>query len=168
MTGRNESSRPLSADVPSAGEAATPGRVGAETPVPPAQARTWRIELPASQELLTSNTLGNWGKRHRIGTPIKNAVITLARKAKIPHLDRISIVVEFQPPTGRSRVVLEAHNLGPSAKPAIDGLTQAGVITDDSDKYVAEVTFRSGPKHPGGRIVLIITELLPTDEEPAP
>ena len=94
-----------------------------------------------------------------ITKPIRDAAIWLARAAKIPHLARAAIVVEFRAPTGRKRVVREAHNLGPSAKAAIDGLVKAGVLTDDSDRYVADVSFRPGEPHPLGQLVLIITEL---------
>jgi hypothetical protein len=111
-------------------------------------------------ELLTSNQQGGaWQKQYRITKPIKDAAIVLARAAKIPHLDRVDIVVEFRPPTGRRRVVREAHNLGPSAKAAIDGLVKAGVLTDDSDRYVANVSFREGEPHQLGQLALIVTEL---------
>lgn len=122
--------------------------------------RMWRIEFPAGMELLTSNQLGaSWQKRYRITKPIKDTAIWLARAAKIPHLDRATIVAEFRPPTGRRRVVREAHNLGPSVKAAIDGIVQAGVLTDDSDRYVADVSFQPGEPHPLGQLALTITEL---------
>src|SRR5690242_3403037 len=111
--------------------------------------RSWRIEFPPGMELLTSNQLGaSWQKRFRITKPIKDTAIWLARSAKIPHLNRVAIVAEFRPPTGRRRVVREAHNLAPSVKSAIDGIVLAGVLTDDSDKYVADVSFRPGDPHP--------------------
>jgi len=136
--------------------------------MPATTPRTWRIEFPPGLELLSSNQLGGkWQKRYRILTPIKDAAIVLARKAKIPHLERAAIVVEFRPPTGRKRVVREVHNLAPTAKVAIDGLVKAGVLTDDSDRYVADVSFRPGEPHPLGQLVLIITDL-PEDTETSP
>lgn len=38
-------------------------------------------------------------------------------------------------------------------------VTKAGVIRDDSDRYVAEVTFRPGKPHPLGQLILHIHEL---------
>lgn len=138
----------------------SPAQAGLAASPRPERARSWRIELPAGMDLLTSNQQGeSWQKQYRITKPIKDAAIVLARAAKIPHLERVEIVVEFRPPIGRRRVVREAHNLGPSAKAAIDGLVKAGVLTDDSDRYVANVSFREGDPHPLGQLVLILTEL---------
>lgn len=138
----------------------SPAPVGTAVPGQPERARTWRIELPPGMELITSNHRSNhWGPRQRMTAAIKGAAIILTREAKIPHLQRVAIVAEFRPPPGRRRIVREAHNLAPSVKAAIDGVMAAGVIRDDSDKYVAEVTFRCGEPHPLGQLVLIITEL---------
>jgi hypothetical protein len=110
--------------------------------------RSWRIEFPPGIRLLTSNQQGGaWQKQYRITKPIKDAAIWLARAAKIPHLERVAIIVEFRSPTGRRRVVREVHNL------------KAGVLTDDSDRYVADVSFQPGEPHPQGQLVLIIHEL---------
>lgn len=140
----------------------TPAPAGTSTAASrrPERARTWRIEFPPGMELITSNHRSNhWGPRHKLTAAIKGAAILLARQAKIPELGRVSFVAEFRPPPGRRRIVREAHNLAPAVKAAIDGVMTAGVIRDDSDKYVAEVTFRAGDPHPQGQLVLIITEL---------
>lgn len=110
-------------------------------------------------ELLTSNGREHWAVRARITKQISDTAIVLCRAAKIPRLHRVAIVAEFQPPTGRRRVVREAHNLGPAVKAGIDGCVRAGVLADDSDRYVAEVAFRSGETYPLGRLVLTIYEV---------
>lgn len=125
------------------------------------------IEMPAGMELLTSNQRGHWGKGYRIGQDITDAVILLARAQKIPRLDRVTIVAEWRPPTRGRSVVRDAHNLAPSVKAAIDGITRAGVLVDDSDRYVADVAIRSGDACPLGRLVLIITEV-PASASAAP
>jgi hypothetical protein len=154
--------------VSAADETAPPAVPIEVPPVGVTNPRTWRIEFPPGMELLTSNQQGGkWQKQYRITKPIKDAAIVLARAAKIPHLNRVTIVAEFRPPTGRRRVVREVHNLGPSAKAAIDGLVKAGVLTDDSDRYVADVSFKPGDPHPLGQLVLLITEL-PEDPETSP
>lgn len=134
----------------------------AATGTPPTAAggaRTWTIALPPGLKLLSSNRRVHWRERYDHDQVIKNAVIVYARQQRIPQLARVCIVIEFRPPPGRKRVVRETHNLAPASKPAIDGLTAAGVIPDDSDRYVAEVTFRAGEPHPQGQLLLHITEI---------
>lgn len=169
----SESPRPVAEPCSRPGEATTPASEGAHAvapkPVREAQAvgsppspgpRTFTVALPPGTELLTSNRMGkSWQKRHRIGTDIRDTVIWLCRQQRIPHLERVRIVVEFCPPPGRKRIVREAHNLAPSAKPGIDGLTKAGVLTDDSDRYVAGVEFVCGPVRPRGQLLLHVHEL---------
>jgi hypothetical protein len=46
-----------------------------------------------------------------------------------------------------------------SAKAAVDGLVDAGVLTDDSDEYLTGPDMRPGPVEKSGRLVLHITEL---------
>src|SRR5690242_9875502 len=116
-----ETSLPVDAQTP---------RAGTTTP------RSWRIEFPPGMELLSSNHRKHHLAAHEITRAIKDAAIVLARQAKIPQLQRVVFVAEFRPPPGRRRVVREAHNLAPAVKAAIDGVTKAGVIRDDSDKYV--------------------------------
>lgn len=109
-------------------------------------------------ELVTSNARGHWRKFASTLAEIKAAAVWLCRQQKIPHLTRASFVLEYQPPTQGRAVVRDTQNLSPVAKYGIDGCVVAGVLTDDSDRYVTSLTYRRGEKHPRGRVVLIITE----------
>jgi Holliday junction resolvase RusA-like endonuclease len=81
----------------------------------------------------------------------------MALAAKVPHLERVSIVVEYQPPDRRRR---DADNPAPSAKACIDGIVAAGVLTDDAcPRYVTEIRCTIGEQYPRGRLVLQITEV---------
>lgn len=66
----------------------------------------------------------------------------LARQAKIPHLDYATIVVTPLHKDRRSPQDVGACAL--EAKAAIDGLVDAGVLTDDNPKYLNGLYF----KHP--------------------
>lgn len=119
--------------------------------------RSWTIKLPAGLRLLSLNGREHYMERHRRAQALKKAAWAMARNARIPSLERVSLVVEYQPPDRRHR---DADNAATaSGKPCIDGLVAAGVIEDDeSPRYVAEVAYRIGAPHPGGRLVLHVTE----------
>ena len=114
--------------------------------------------MPARMRLLSLNGRIHYRERNRRTGALKDAACVLARQQRIPALERISVLVEYQPPDRRHR---DADNAATaSGKPCIDGLVMAGVIADDeSPRYVTEVTHRIGPLCPGGRLVLTITEV---------
>lgn len=124
---------------------------------PPA-ARSWTIELPAGLKVLSLNQRSHWAEKNRRGAELKKAAWAMAISRRVPHLDRISVIVEYQPPDRRHR---DADNVGPpSGKYAIDGLVAAKIIPDDeSPRYVADIRYRLGPICPKGRLVLHITEV---------
>jgi hypothetical protein len=117
-------------------------------------------------ELVTSNARGHWGKFASTLEAIKHTAGWLCLQQKIPHLERASFVLEYQPPSKGRAIVRDTQNLSPVAKYGIDGCVQAGVLTDDSDRYVTSLTYRRGKKHPGGRVVLHILEE-PTENPPS-
>lgn len=82
----------------------------------------------------------------------------MAVQGKVPRLNRVSILVEYQPPEIRRH--RDADNPMPSVKACIDGIVAAGVLADDeSPRYVTEITCRIGEPFPRGRIVLHLTEI---------
>jgi crossover junction endodeoxyribonuclease RusA len=116
--------------------------------------------MPAAMKLLSPNARYHWSERSRRSAGLKQAAWAMAISRKVPPLERASVVVEYQPPDRRRR---DADNAAAaSGKPCIDGLVAAGVLADDeSPRFVIEVTYRIGPVHPGGRLVLHITEVTP-------
>lgn len=115
----------------------------------------WTVELPAGMELLNANQRLHWAAKARITKGLRDGAFILAKKAKIPALDMVCIVGEYQPPTNAKR---DAANLYPSFKACIDGLVDAGVIVDDDDAHLTGPFMRTGTKTPGGRLVLRIYE----------
>jgi crossover junction endodeoxyribonuclease RusA len=130
-----------------------------QTAVPPEGAtspRTWRIEMPAGLKLLNANDRYHWAPKARIVRELRKAAWALTKAAKVPHLDRAQIDCIYEPPDRRSR---DAANWADSAKPCVDGITDAGVLTDDSSAFLEGPFMHIGDRYPGGRLVLIITEL---------
>jgi Holliday junction resolvase RusA-like endonuclease len=118
--------------------------------------RTFTVELPAGMPLLNANRRIHWRVRHERTKAIREAAYLLTRQARVPALVRAHIVCEYRPPDRRRR---DVHNLFGSAKAAIDGVVDAGVITDDSDAYLIGPDMRIGEVEKFGRLVLHITEL---------
>lgn len=144
----------------------TTGRREGGRPVGPAEARraarpagppprTWTVELPPGLPLLNANRRVHWRKRAELTKTIREAAYLLAQ-GNVPALQRARIVVEYRPPDRRRR---DAGNLAPSAKAAVDGLVDAGVLPDDSDDYLIGPDMRRGDVTPQGQLILHITEL---------
>lgn len=137
----------------------TSGRVGNEAAARNLPARTWTLEMPAGQELLTSNQRLNRYKQARIVKQLRSDAYYMAKYAKVPHLQRAHVICVYQPPPTRG--VKDVGNLAPSAKALVDGaICDAKVLPDDSDAYMTGPDMRrSTTTHPGGRLLLVITEL---------
>jgi Holliday junction resolvase RusA-like endonuclease len=108
-------------------------------------------------KLLSQNGRLHHMERYRRGQALKKATWALALKAKIPPLERVSILVEYQPRDNRDT---DPDNVPPaSGKPCIDALVAARILADDSKRYVTSVTGVIGPVFPRGRIVVHVTEV---------
>ena len=176
MTASPEMSPPVSpvrpetpSPVPGAGSlpgGTAPGRGRATSPAgaapdaddtAPAGSTTWTVELPPGLPLLSLNGREHWAVRARYTRTLKKAAWATALQAKIPRLERVSVVAEYQPPDRRHR---DSDNPAASVKACIDGIVQAGVLPDDeSPRYVESVTYRIGEPYPKGRLVLYLTEV---------
>ncbi len=123
----------------------------------PSGARTFTITLPPGLALLSLNDRGHWAARYRRTEALKKAAWAMALQAKIPRLERVCVVAEYQPPDRRHR---DADNPVASVKAAIDGIVAAGILpSDESPRYVASVTCSIGEPYPKGRLVLHLSEL---------
>jgi crossover junction endodeoxyribonuclease RusA len=117
--------------------------------------RTWRVEFPAGIPLLNANRRQHWAVKARITRDLRQVAFVCARRDRVPALSRAHIVVEYCPPDRRRR---DVHNLFPSAKAAVDGLVDAGVLPDDSDTYLTGPDMRLGQVIADGCLVIHITE----------
>lgn len=130
-------------------------------PRPPAGAagepRMWTVELPERLPLLNANDRLHWTARRDKTAAIRTVAWALATQAHIPPLRRAHIVAEYCPTDRRRR---DPANWAPTAKAAVDGLVDAGVLPDDSAEYLDGPDMRLGLITPGGRRFLLhITEL---------
>lgn len=119
-------------------------------------ARTWVIALPAGIELLNANQRRHWAPTRRIARQLRHLAQAMARSAGVPALQRAHITAEYRPPDRRRR---DVHNLYPSAKAAVDGLVDAGVLPDDNDDHLTGPDMRCGEPIERGQLVLHIREV---------
>jgi len=123
---------------------------------PSAGSRTFTIALPAGMKLLSLNDRLHFGERHRRTQDLKRAACVMALHAKVPRLERVFVVVEYQPPDLRHR---DADNISPAGKAALDGIVAARCLAGDDSHHVAGVRCVIGEPFPKGRLVLHLTEV---------
>ena len=100
---------------------------------------SYLVELPVGLQLLNANDRDHWRK-----SAVKTATIrSVARgQAKgIPKLNKVKIRAVYYAPDNRRR---DVSNLFPSVKAAVDGIVDAGVLKDDSDKFVVALEIVRG------------------------
>ena len=79
---------------------------------------------------------------------IRELAATAARAANLPHMTQVHIGIAVGYPT---RVRADAPNAWPSAKAAIDGIVDSGVLADDNSEIVWCHSFmRASTKCPRG------------------
>lgn len=76
--------------------------------------------------------------------------------SSVGQIDRAHIVATLHFGDDRRR---DVGNYAPTVKAAVDGLVDAGVIPDDSDRYLIGPDLRRGDASGVPRIVLTVTEL---------
>ena len=120
--------------------------------------RSFTVALPAGLELINENQARrwHWTRKRRVAREIRRTAAWCARAAKIPTLDRAHIAYVVHIPSRRK---FDPPNWAPSAKAAIDGLVDAGVLPDDDSTHVIGVEARAGDPVKGYQLVLVITEV---------
>jgi crossover junction endodeoxyribonuclease RusA len=85
-----------------------------------------------------------WAKA-RITAQIRNDAKNLAASQKLPRFTGPVTILAVQHPALRGRAH-DAENIAPLVKAAIDGLRDAGVLINDSPRYVAAVAYAVGER----------------------
>lgn len=80
-----------------------------------------------------------WRKHRTMTTGVRWSTKIAALHAKVPRLDRVSIVVE--PLQSRRGPAADVGAYSGPAKAAIDGLRDAHVLVDDTDRYVSSIQY---------------------------
>lgn len=86
---------------------------------------------------LSQNDRFFWATNARMVKDIRDGVHWAAKANKVPTGVRHATVQLHYRPAGRS--VTDSPNLTATSKPAIDGLVDAGIVTNDTDAHVTEV-----------------------------
>lgn len=114
------------------------------------------IDIPAPCAFINSND-----RRHRMAeadlTKAWRAAAAVAAANITPLSPPVHITAHIHKPRGGR---YDPGNLYPTAKALVDGLVDAGLLTDDDHKHVIGPDMRHGGKGPA-RIIVQITERLP-------
>jgi hypothetical protein len=118
---------------------------------------SWRLELPAGMYLLNANQNLHFRRKAEHVKVIRNAAATLARHSKLPALQRAHVFYVVHP--GLKVTRRDPGNWAPSAKAAVDGLVDAGVLPDDDSTRLLGPDPRIGAPQAKPQLVLIVTDL---------
>lgn len=120
------------------------------------------IRLPWTTPPLSLNSREHWARTARTTAEVRRIVGWLAQRHRIPYRDRIAVTLVYVPADARRR---DADNLVPVLKAACDGLVDAGIVDDDTPRYMVKaMPVIAAPDHHGPRMELRID----LDPEPSP
>lgn len=108
-------------------------------PPPPEPGDPITVHVPCRVWSVNEERRWHWRQRADAQRQVREAAALLAAKVGA-QLTPVTIEVTPLLPRGRRQ---DAGNCVTVAKPAIDGLVDAGVIPDDSGRYLSAVTFRA-------------------------
>jgi len=119
--------------------------------------RTLRIELPPGLPLLNLNDRISYSVRKVKTAAIRYEAYRIAYPLLSEPFGKVRVRVIFRAPDSDRRDFV-AGNWAPSIKAALDGIVDAGIIPDDNDDIITEMTLVRGENTPGGQLVIEITE----------
>ncbi|HEY9251577.1 MAG TPA: hypothetical protein VIP06_02880 [Nocardioides sp.] len=125
----------------------------------PESARHWTLTLPYQTPPLTLNMRLHHKAKWRLEQQLQADAMVLARAAKVPACERISVELHWRPRARRAR---DGDNLFATIKPLVDGIRKAGVISDDDSTRVVHrnpVIHPPESAAPHGGLWLVITDL---------
>lgn len=112
------------------------------------------LTIPAPDQWINANDRQHHMAKARLVKAWRNAAAWAARDAGLPTITRhVRITASIHKLHGRQ---YDAANWSPTAKAAVDGLRDAGVLLDDSNKYVTGPDMRAGERATG-RAYLVLT-----------
>lgn len=118
--------------------------------------RTWEVTLDAKP--WSVNEQVRWHYRERAKTVLgwRQAFAILARRARVPHLPVAHLTCQTTVPPGAR--MYDVGNEFYAAKAAVDGLVDAGVLTNDTPRYVRSLTFLAPVRGTRYAMTITITE----------
>lgn len=95
-----------------------------------------RVLYLSRKEILTQNDKMHWAARSRVTKQLRRLGYVIGREGRgvdVLCLQRARVEFEFAYPDRRRR---DRHNLAPTVKALMDGLIDAGLLPDDSDRFL--------------------------------
>lgn len=119
---------------------------------------SYLISLPGySKPPLSLNDRMHWATRSRHAAALKQAAWAGAKAEHIPHLEAAVITLHYLPRDERRR---DADNLFATLKPCVDGIRDAGVVSEDThDVVTPRVQIHAPLKGQPGRLWLTVEEV---------
>lgn len=100
---------------------------------------TTTIGLAISRDvLMTSNMRLHWSKRAHHTRVIREMAFVMAKHQRVQMMPAATLQVVAKWGDRRQR---DAANIEPTTKAAIDGCVDAGLLTDDSQRYLKQVGY---------------------------
>lgn len=120
---------------------------------------TYRMQVTAPTQWISANDRSHWAAKARLVKEWRSAAHLHALSKRLPHINQPVAITGWVHRTDNRRA--DAHNRILTVKACIDGLVDAGVLDDDSDRHVTAVTMRAGAavlarQHPLGLLTLDI------------
>jgi crossover junction endodeoxyribonuclease RusA len=114
----------------------------------------WRIDLPLTRPL-SMNDREHWAVKAKRVKALRRAVELLVRTKQVPPCPRLQIALHYTPRDARRR---DSTNLVATLKACEDGIVDAGVIPDDTPRYVTSLMPVIDPpvKARHGRLYLVL------------
>jgi crossover junction endodeoxyribonuclease RusA len=107
-------------------------------------------------QLINANDRDHWRKSAGKTATIRS--VARGQAKGIPRLGKVKVRCVYYAPDNRRR---DTTNLFPSIKAAMDGIVDAGVLKDDSDKYIVSYEIARGEFNVRrGQLVIEIIEVV--------
>jgi crossover junction endodeoxyribonuclease RusA len=123
----------LPPSVPVEGRTDVPGATGPES----TPGRVYEVEVPLrrGKPPLTANQRLHWAEKAKRTKEVRQAVGWGVKAAKIPPSKHIAVWLNYATGDQRRR---DPSNLMPTQKAALDGVVDAGIVSDDDPRHVTE------------------------------
>lgn len=95
---------------------------------------------------LSLNDRMHWAQKARITRQVRSTVAWNATSLVMGRHDHVHVQLVYTPRDNRRR---DTDNLWATAKPAVDGLVDAGIVPDDTARFVTRHEPRITDKNPG-------------------
>lgn len=111
------------------------------------------LTIPAPCAWISSNQHTHWRNRHQLTASWRDRAAWAAKVARIPAMGNVTITATVHREDKRR---YDLDGIAPTVKACVDGLRDAGVLTEDHCGVVQELTIRPGEQWADAALVLTI------------